>query len=51
MNKELLIQKWLSLYSDSATFLLPDIKGNMPYNWAKAQTPEINLEANNELPL
>lgn len=51
MNKELLIQKWLSLFSDSATFLLPDIKGNMSYNWAKAQTPEINLEANNELPL
>lgn len=50
MSQKELIVKWLSLFGESPSFLLPDIKGSQGIDWSISNTLDENLDANEELP-
>jgi len=50
MSKKELISKWLSLFGDSHTFLLPDIKWSQGIDWSLANSLDDNINANTEAP-
>lgn len=50
MNQKGLILKWLSLFGDSYSFLLPDIKGSQWIDWSLANSLDDNIGANEEMP-
>lgn len=50
MQNKQLIKKWLSLFWESTTFLLPDIKWSQWIDWSLANTLDDNLAANLDAP-
>lgn len=50
MSKKELINKWLSLFGESHTFLLPDIKWSQWIDWSLANTLNDNIAANEDAP-
>lgn len=50
MSQKELMNKWLSLFGESTTFLLPDIKWSQWIDWSLANTLDDNLAANADAP-
>ena len=50
MSKKELVNKWLTLFGESYTFLLPDIKWSQWVDWSLSNTVDDNMSANADAP-